>query len=276
MTAPARVYDSDAVSSPVLNELGELWQRRGLLGLLVRRDVLLRYKRSLLGVWWAVLNPMLRLAVIWLVMAAIFRPHLPGVPYVVYLLSGLVVITFFDQAVVAAGTSIVMSSGILTQLYVPALAFAASAVIAAGVTLLFSLVPLFVIMLTTGVGIPWTVLLLPLPVLCLVALATGVGLLLASLAVRFYDAIDISAILLQLMAFTTPSFYPIEAIPASYRWIIELNPLTQIVMLFRTYAYQGQLGSWQTVLACLVSGAVALVVGVIVFARSWKGAAVRL
>ena len=55
-----------------------------------------------------------------------------------------------------------------------------------------------------------------------------------------------------------------------------LYPLTQIVMLFRTYAYQGQLGSWQTVLACLVSGAVALVVGVIVFARSWKGAAVRL
>jgi ABC-2 type transport system permease protein len=270
------VYDSAHRESPVARELRELWSRRGLLRLLVARDVVLRYKRSLLGVWWALLNPLLRLGVIWLVMASVFRPRLPGVPYLVYLFSGIVVITFFDQAVVSAGSSIVTSSGILTQLYVPPLSFAVSAVLAAGVTLLVGLIPMGLVQLATGVGIPWTMLLLPIPLLSLAALAAGFGLMLASLAVRFYDAIDMSAILLQLLAFATPTFYPIEAIPASFRWIIELNPLTQIVMLFRAYAYQGQLGSWQTILACGGSSALVLALGILVFARTWTKAAVLL
>ena len=81
--ASARVYDSDQLGSPVLREVAELWRRRGLLGLLVRRDVSMRYKRSLLGVWWALLNPLLRMAVVWVVMAKLLRPSIPGVPYVV-------------------------------------------------------------------------------------------------------------------------------------------------------------------------------------------------
>src|SRR5438270_11298406 len=126
VTGVPRVYDSARVGSPVLSELSELWRRRGLLRLLIRRDVLWRYKRSLLGVWWALLNPLLRLAVLWVVMAQLLRPTMPGVPYVVYLFSGIVVITFFEQAVTSAGGSLINGSAILSKVYVPPMCFAAS------------------------------------------------------------------------------------------------------------------------------------------------------
>jgi ABC-2 type transport system permease protein len=236
----------------------------------------MRYKRSLLGVWWALLNPMLRVGVMWVVMAAVFRPALPGIPYVVYLLSGIAVMTFFEQAVQAAGASLVNSASVITKVYVPPLSFAISAVLAANVTLVATLIPLLIIQLATGVGIPWTVVLLPIPVTGLIGLATGVGLIVASLAVRFHDVLDLTTVILQVLAFATPTFYPIEAIPHSYRWIIELNPLTQVVMLFRAYVYQGQIGSWQTILACVGSGVGATVCGVVIFARGWRRSAVML
>ena len=270
------VYDSAQLPSPVVREVGELRRRRGLLRLLVARDVVMRYKRSLLGVWWALLNPMLRMGVMWVVMSALFRPAIPGVPYVVYLLSGIVIITFFEQAVVSAGGSLVNSTAVITKVYVPPLSFAVSAVLAANVTLVASLIPLLIIKVVMGVGIPWTVVLLPIPVTALVMIATGTGLMLASLAVRFYDALDLSAVIIQILSFLTPTFYPIGIIPKSYRFILELNPLTQVVMLFRAYVYQGQLGSWQTVAACLISGAAILTLGVVIFARAWRRSAVML
>lgn len=277
VTPSTQVYDSALISSPVLAEVRELWRRRGLLGLLIRRDVSMRYKRSLLGIWWALLNPMLRMAVVWVVMAKLLRPSIPGgVPYVVYLFSGVILVTFFDQAVTSAGVSLVNGSAILSKVYAPPMCFALSAVGAALVTFLLSLIVLLVIMLLAGVGIPWTVVLLPAPFLALAAFATGIGLMLAALAVRFYDAIDITTVLMQIVWFATPIFYPLTIIPNPYRVLIELNPLTQMLSLERALAYEGWLGPWQIWVGSFAAGAVALSAGTYLFARSWKQSALML
>ena len=184
--------------------------------------------------------------------------------------------TFFDQAVTTAGGSLVNGSAILSKVYVPPLCFAASAVGAALVTFLLSLLVLFIIMLLAGVGIPWTALLLPAPTLMLAAFATGAGLMLAALAVRFYDAIDITTVLMQIVWFASAIFYPLTIIPDPYRLVIELNPLTELLLVERALAYEGWLGPWQPWAASLLASTVTLCVGVYVFARSWKQSALML
>src|SRR3954451_9484006 len=166
-----RIYDSAASGPAALGDLREFWSRRGLLRLLVTRDLVLRYKRSVLGVWWTLLNPLLKMVVLWAVLSGVFKAADIGVPYIVYLASGILVVTFFEQAIQAAGASLVNSSGVISKVHVPPAAFAISAVLAAGMTMLISVIPLLGIQLATGVGIPWTVVLVPVPVLALMAMA---------------------------------------------------------------------------------------------------------
>ena len=123
------VYDSARSSPILLTELRNLWDYRGLVRLLVSRDVVARYKRSLLGVWWTLLNPLLTMAVMWIVFSRIFRfaVGVSGVPYVIYLLSGVILLIFFQQGTEMASSSIVLNSHVLSKVYVPAELFSYSA-----------------------------------------------------------------------------------------------------------------------------------------------------
>jgi ABC-type polysaccharide/polyol phosphate export permease len=269
-------YDSAKPGRPVVDQLRQVWQLRGLLRVLVVRDAILRYKRSILGVWWTLLNPLLRMGVMWVVLSGIFHVRAVGVPYIVYLLSGVIVVTFFEQAVMTAGSSIVNSSGVLSKVYVPPQLFAFSAVLAAVVTLVTSLVVLVGILFATGVGIRWTVVLLPVPLLALLMLAAGCGLLLAAVAVRIHDALDFTVVLLQLAIFVTPTFYLLSSVSQPARTLIQANPLTQILTLMRDLTYGGQLAPWWTWSWALLAGVLALGAGCVVLARSWKTSAAML
>jgi ABC-2 type transport system permease protein len=269
-------YDSAAAGSPLASQLREVWRLRRLLRVLVARDVILRYKRSLLGVWWTLLNPLLRMVVMWAVLSAVFHAQAIGVPYIVYLLSGLIVVTFFEQAVLTAGSSIVNSSGVISKVHVPPQLFAFSAVLAAVVTLLVSLAVLLVIQLIAGVGIAPTAVLLPVPLFGLCMLGGGVGLLVAAIAVRVHDVLDFMTVVLQLTAFVTPSFYPLSSVSEPFRTVIELNPLTQVVLFVRAVSYEGYVPGWQTWAGSLGAGAIALAVGAVVLARSWRNSAAML
>lgn len=270
------IYDSAAAGSVIARQLREVWQLRGLMRILVTRDVILRYKRSLLGVWWTVLNPLLKMVVMWAVLSGVFHARAIGVPYIVYLLSGVIITTFFEQATLSAGGSLVNSSGVLSKVYAPPQLFAFSAVLAAAVTFVVSFAVLLVIVSATGVGVRATALLLPLPLAALVMLATGVGLLLAALAIRMYDVLDFTAVLLQLTFFVTPTFYPLSAVSSRFRIIIELNPLTQILILFRALLYEGRFPAWWVWAGSLGAGAAALVAGTVLMARSSRTATVML
>lgn len=274
LVAPT-VYDSARRSPLLVSELANLWNYRVLIQLLVTRDVLVRYKRSLLGVWWTLLNPLLTMTVMLLVFSHVFRlgAGVRGVPYVVYLLAGVIVLIFFQQGVESVASSIVLNASVLSKVYVPAEVFSVSAGLAAAINLALSAIPLLIFQVVLGVGIPWTVLLVPLAVLALLCLVVGLGLFVAAIAVRFHDMLDFNRVILLLIGYLAPIFYPISIVPHSIRHVIELNPLYFDLVLFRNLIYGASLSSWQTWVAGFGSGIAMLAIGLWTFARSWRTAA---
>lgn len=249
---------------------------RGLLWLLVTRDLTVRYKRSFLGVWWTLLNPLLTMSVLWIVFSQIFRFEIPGVPFAVYLLSGTITITFFAQGVNATGAAMVNNAQVLSKVYVPAEVFAVSSGVAAATNFVISLIPLFAIQLATGVGIPWTVLLLPIPTVFLLGFTIGVGLLVAAAAVYFYDALDLTNVLLQLVSYLVPTFYPISIIPDRFLPVVQANPLYSYLKVIRGFAYEGGFAPTWNFVVMVVSGVFMLAFGMWVFSKSWKNLVVLL
>jgi ABC-type polysaccharide/polyol phosphate export permease len=271
------VYDSAAQRRPVVDETLSLWNYRSLIRLLVTRDLTLRYKRSVLGVWWTLLNPLLTAAVMWLVFSQIFKRGSEDVPFIVYLLTGILLIqTFFAQGVLAAGTSLISSGGILTKIRVPGEVFAFTAAIAAGVNFAFGLIPLLVIMLLTGTPIPWTVILVPIPAIAMLALVAGIGMLIASAAVHFYDVIDFVRVVLQLSIWLVPTFYPLDMVPENFQIIIKINPLYSYLQVFRGFMYRGDFAPTWNFVMMAASAIVFLLLGVWAFSKSWRAMVVRV
>ncbi len=270
-------YDSDSARKPLASEVSNLWAHRGLIRLIVARDLTVRYKRSTLGVWWTLLNPLLTSGVMWMVFGNFFRFDMDtDTPYIVYLLSGILLITYFAQAVMASGSAIVNSAGILTKVYVPPEVFSVSAAIAAAVNFTISLAILLVIQLITGVGIPWTVILVPIPVLAMLGLTAGLGLLIASAAVHFFDVLDLTGVGIQLIGYLTPTFYPIAFVPERFQFLIKANPLYSYLTVFRELVYGNAGAEWWMWVYMLGSATIILVVGVYLFSRSWRRLVIML
>ena len=147
---------------------------------------------------------------------------------------------------------------------------------AALVNFAISLVPLLAIQLIVGVGIPWTVLLVPIPAFFLLMLVAGLGLLIASAAVYFYDVLDLTAVLTQLVGYLTPTFYPISIVPERFLPFIYANPLYSYLAIFRGFMYEGVFAPTWTFVMMIGSAVIVLLLGVWVFTRSWKNLVVVL
>lgn len=265
-------YDSAQARRPVLTEFQHFWTYRGLIRLLVNRDLTVRYKRSLLGVWWTLLNPLLTAGIMYLIFGQLFGSRFGTTeePYVVYLLSGVMFMTFFSQGVMATGAAITGASGILSKVYVPAEVFSISTALAAGVNFVISLIPLVAAQLIAGTGIPWTIVLTPIPALAMLAFVAGLGLLIASAAVFFYDVLDLTRVGVQLITYLTPMFWPVSIIPEQYQYLLRFNPLFSYLDIFRGFMYRGEFAEWWAFVIMLGSALLMLVLGVWVFARSWR------
>ena len=276
LPAGVEVYDSARLAPALRGSAAALWRYRGLLRLLIVRNITLRYKRSLLGVWWTLLNPLLTMLVMWALFSQLFRFDTGPVPYMVYMFSGVLLVGFFQNAVITVGASVVDSSGVLTKVYVPAEIFCVAAATASMVNFLVSLIPLLIIEAIIGPGIPWTVLLVPVVALTMLAFATGVGLIVAALAARFYDALDLTAVAAQLVGWLTPTFYVEKYVPQPYRELLHLNPLYHQLAVFRSLVYQGTMPPLGSLLLAVATSLLALALGIWVFARSWRSIAVML
>jgi ABC-type polysaccharide/polyol phosphate export permease len=277
-TSTTVVYDSDARQRPLIDPFRNFWIHRSLLRLLITRDLTVRYKRSVLGVWWTILNPLLTTMVMWMVFSQIFsRTAGADVPFIVYLLTGVLLISmFFSQGLIAAGSSLVSGRGILSKIRVPGEVFALTAAGAAMVNFFIGLIPLAIVMLATGTPIPWTWLLIPIPALAMLCLVTGVGMLIAAAAVHFFDVLDLVRVIVQLSIWLVPTFYPLEMIPEKIQIFIKLNPLYSYLVIFRYFAYGGYPAElWQYIMM-FTSAIVMLAVGVYVFSRSWRNLVVLL
>ena len=272
------VYDSSQQRLPFFSTFKNFWTYRGLIRLLAVKNVTRRYKRSILGVWWTLLNPLLMTLIYFVVFGALFgRDSGEQFPYLVYLISGLIVAGFFSEAVVACGSAIVGSRGILQRMQVPPEVFSISAGIAASINFAISVAPLAVVMVIMGVSIPWsTIWLAPLLALALLVLVTGLGLIVASAAVFFYDVIDFVKVLTQLASLGAATFYPLAWVDERFHPLLKANPLFHYVDTFRKLFYRGELPDMLNLAMVVGSAVFALVVGAYVFSRSWRNLVVRL
>ncbi len=216
--------------------LDELWDHRELLYFLVWRDVKLRYKQTALGAAWAILQPLLMTAVFYLLFGRLagLEQRVPGIPYAVYALAGLLPWTFFASAVSTSGASLVGGAHLITKVYFPRIVIPLGAVGAALVDLAVALPVLVAALLLSGRAPAWTTVFAPVAVLGLVVVASAVGLALAALTVRYRDFRHVVPFLLQLGLFVTPVIYPVTLIPTRWRMLVYLNPVAGLVEAFRS------------------------------------------
>ena len=273
----SNLYDSAARTRIFRDTFYALWSHRELIRILVKRDIAVRYKRSSLGLLWMLLNPLLTSLVLWFVFITIFSSRLPdGTQFAPYLLAGVLTVTFFTQGFNQAANAIAQGSDILTKVYVPPQVFALAGAISNAVTFVFGLFALAFISIITGEGISLNAPLTLLIIVFMLMYVTGLGLMVAILYIRFDDTRSIVSILISFMMYLSPIFYPKEILSEHMLTVINANPLTSYLDVFRfVFSNSGSstLNDW---LYMGISSVLILILGIRVFAKSWPKTAVML
>jgi ABC-type polysaccharide/polyol phosphate export permease len=242
-----------------LASVRELFAFGDVLQELVKRDIKVRYKRSVLGIFWTMLNPLLMMVIMTIVFENLFRQTIPNFP--IYVLSGYVVWAFFSQSTMSASTSVLDSAGLTRKVYLPQALLPLACIMSALINLLLSLIPLSLLMLVMGGTFSPALLVLPASFLLLALFAYGLGLFLAASSVFFRDTVYTYGVLLVAWMYLTPLFYPPEIIPARFAPLIQLNPVYHLVELVRAPVYAGQLPEPGHVAAAAAFSISAVVVG---------------
>ena len=184
-----------------------------LIKQLVKRDFKVKYKRSVLGVLWSLLYPLLTMSVMALVFTNIFKTTTPGVSYLAYLMTGLVIFNYFNETSNLAMSSVVANFSLLNKVYMPKYIFPLTKCLFVGINFLLTLIPLYIIIFVTGTGINIYHLLLPFVFICLFLFTFGFGLILATISVFLRDMFYIYGVIITLWTYLTPIMYDISIIP---------------------------------------------------------------
>ena len=214
--------------------LRDLWAYRELLYFLIWRDVKVRYKQTVLGVAWAVIQPLFAMLVFTLFFGKLAGVASDGIPYPLFAYAGLLPWTYFSNAVTSSGNSIVGSSHLITKVYFPRMIIPGAAVAAGLVDFAIAFVLLAGLMIYYGVAVTWNIAMLPPLVVLTALLALGVGMWTSALNVRYRDVRYALPFLIQLWMFATPIIYPSSIVPAKWRWAVALNPLVGIIEGYRS------------------------------------------
>jgi lipopolysaccharide transport system permease protein len=226
--------------------LAELWTHRELLYFLTWRDVKLRYKQTALGALWAVLQPFLMMVVFTVLFGRLAHVPSDGLPYPVFAFAGLVPWQFFQNAVTQSGASLIGNTQLVTKIYFPRMAIPGAAVGAALVDFAIASIILFAMMAWYGIAPGAGLAMFPV-LLAMLALSAGAtGMWMAGMNVKYRDIKYVLPFALQLWMFATPVIYPINFVPANWRWLLMLNPLTGIVGGFRS-ALLGKPFNWPAI-----------------------------
>ena len=213
--------------------LGDLWAYRELLYFLTWRDIKVRYKQTLMGVAWVVLQPLLTMLIFALVFTRFVRLDEGAIPYPLFAYAGLLLWTFFSVSVTSGTHSLISNTSLVTKVYFPRAFIPAAAVGAGLVDLSVGSVPLLALALYYRVNVTWGLLLLPVFLLLGAMLALAGGLLAAALTVRYRDLRHALPFLLQLWMFASPVLYPVRLVPERWRWAFAANPMTGVLEGFR-------------------------------------------
>lgn len=246
----------------------ELWVYHELLWFLVWRDISVRYKQTILGGAWAVLQPLLLLVIFTVVFGRFAKFDSQGVPYPVFVFAGLIPWTMFSQGFPQAALSLINQQNLLTKVYFPRIFVPIAAALVFVVDMVFSLGLYAVILLYYRVVPSWAIIFLPVLILLTLIATLSIGLMLAALTVFYRDFKNIVPFLTQIFMYLTPVIYPASLIKQPlYRWILSLNPMFGLVTAYRT-AILGLDCDWPSVAISVTSGICLFIFSVFYFHRT--------
>ncbi len=252
--------------SYVVNALIAVKKYKFLIRQLVSRDFKTKYKRSILGVFWSFLNPLLTMAVQYVVFSSLFRFDVPHYP--VYLITGIVIFNFFTEATNMALSSIVGNAGLITKVYMPKYIYPLTRVLSSLVNLVISLIPLMLVVLFSGIIPTKAYFLVIFVLLCLTVFSLGVGLLLAAAMVFFRDIQFLWGVLTMIWMYLTPIFYPESILPDNVAWVLGVNPLYYFITFARTCIMGGISPEPIVYVQCALMALGSLLVGSLIFRKS--------
>lgn len=244
--------------------LGEVWKYRELLYFLTVRDIKIRYKQTLIGVTWAVLQPVLTTAIFTVIFSRFARFDTANVAYPLFALSGLIIWLFVHNSVSLASSSFVNNTNLVTKIYFPRLIVPVAATLGALFDLVFGLLILVGMMIYFGMSPTSQLLLSPLFILLGLGVAIAFGILFSALNVRFRDVKFALPFLLQVWMIASPIFYPTSLLTEKWRLVFALNPLTGILDGFRSSLF-GSPFDWPVIGVSIASLVVLLLVSLFVF-----------
>lgn len=232
---------------------------------LVIKDIKLKYRRSVIGIVWSILSPLLMMVVITAVFQHIFRFSVDN--FAVYYLTGWLIFNFVTEATTGAMTSILNSGALIRKVYIPKYIFPLQKCLFAFVNLLFSLVALVIVMLVLQVRVTWRILLIPIPLFYAFLFSVGIGLILASVTVFFRDVTHLYTVFTMAWMYLTPVIYPIDALPGQMQKLLAFNPMYYYVEYFRKLVLYGELPGLQENLISIFCAVVSLLLGIAVFKK---------
>lgn len=239
------LYDSDERPHPFVEEWLELYRYRHLLWQWSSRNLTLRYKRSVLGILWTLLEPLMIMTILTIVFSALFRFELPNYP--VYVLTGFSLWDFFRRSSLGMMDEVTGSQSLSTRVYLPQSTFAVASVVTYLVNWLLTMLPLLLIILLLGHPIEPALAVLPAAMVLVVLFTLGVGLIVSTIATFFPDFGLMYQVLLTGLMYATPIIYPLDVVPPRFQAFLLLNPLTHLLALVRDPIYEGVVpapGAW--------------------------------
>lgn len=237
-----------------------------LLRELVSRDLKTRYRRSVLGFLWTVLNPLGMMIVLTIVFSTVFKQGIDNFP--VYLMCGQLIFNFFNEASTNAMCSVLDNSSLITKVYVPKYLFPLSRICSSVVNLLSSLVALLIVIVVTRYQITWTIIFMIFPIFYVCVFSFGIGMILATVVVYFRDMRHLYGIITTAWIYLTPIFYPISMLPDNIAAIVNCNPLTTFVTMFRQAVMYNTIPPLSLHVQCIVICSIVLAIGLFVFKKN--------
>lgn len=239
--------------------LERLKKHRFLFEELVKRDFKKKYKRTVLGMLWSLLSPLLMLLVMSLVFTNIFGRTTPH--YIIYLFAGNLVFTYFKDATNGGMNSLIANAGIFTKVNVPKYLFLLSKNVSSLINFLLTLIIFFIFVAFDGIAFTWKFLLLIYPICCLVIFNIGVGFILSALYVFYRDIQYLYDIFTMLLMYVSAIFYTIDAFPAAYQKLFYLNPIYVYITYFRSIVIGGVIPGIIVHILCLLYSLLVIVAG---------------
>jgi lipopolysaccharide transport system permease protein len=253
-----------------MNSYSDVWRYRELLYFLAWRDVKIRYKQTMLGVMWAIIQPVFTMLVFTVLFGRLGKMPSDGVPYPIFYMSALLPWIYFSTTLPVAANSLVSNTNLLTKVYFPRVILPAAAIIGGVFDFLIGTALLILLLGYYGVHPSRAMLLWPLCVVLLIVFTFGTGMILAALNIKYRDVKHAVPFVIQLWLFVTPVIYPISMIPEQYRVWAALNPLSGLVEGFRAAVVPTRPIDWSLLGVSAAATAVVFAVGAMYFARAEK------